>query len=173
VTQVFIGIGSNIERSLHIAAALDRFAVEFGDVVLSPVYESESIGFSGAAFFNLVASIETELPVRELIVLLRVIERDNGHSGNTPKFSDRTLDLDLLAYGNACGSIDNIVLPRADIVDYAYVLWPLADIAGDVLHPELGISYRDLKQQFVTAQKLWPVPFLWRGRDLSDLQRAS
>ncbi|HSB95162.1 MAG TPA: 2-amino-4-hydroxy-6-hydroxymethyldihydropteridine diphosphokinase [Spongiibacteraceae bacterium] len=169
MTQVFIGIGSNIERGAHITAALDRLAAEFGDVLLSPVYESEAIGFSGAAFFNLVARIDTELSVGELVALLRGIERANGHGGNTPKFSDRSLDLDLLTYGDVNGVVDNIALPRADIVDYAYVLWPLADIAGDALHPALGISYRALKQKFTAAQKLWPVSFLWRGRDLSEL----
>jgi 2-amino-4-hydroxy-6-hydroxymethyldihydropteridine diphosphokinase len=137
------------------------------------VYESEAIGFAGAPFLNLVVGIETELSVGELLALLRGIERDNGHRGGTPKFSDRMLDLDLLTYGDACGIVDGVSLPRADIVDYAYVLWPLADIAADATHPALGRTYRELKQSFAEPQKLWPVPFSWGGRDLSDLQRAS
>jgi 2-amino-4-hydroxy-6-hydroxymethyldihydropteridine diphosphokinase len=169
VKRVYIGIGSNIERNAHIAAALDRLAVLFGKLIVSPVYESEAIGFVGQPFLNLVVRIDTELSVSALVTLLRAIERDNGHTGNSPKFSDRSLDLDLLTYGEICGTVDSIVLPRADIVDYAYVLWPLVDIAGDVLHPVLGISYRLLKQQFIPAQKLWPIPFLWNGRDLSEL----
>lgn len=173
MTRVYIGIGSNIERELHIAAALDRLAAAFGEIAVSPVYESEAIGFAGTPFLNLVASIDTDLPVRELLAVLRGIERDNGHCGGTPKFSDRSLDLDLLAYGGACGVVDGVTLPRADIVDYAYVLWPLVDIAGDQQHPALGCSYRELKQAFTASQKLWPVPFHWRGRDISDLQRAS
>jgi 2-amino-4-hydroxy-6-hydroxymethyldihydropteridine diphosphokinase len=171
--RIYIGIGSNIERNLHINAALDRLSAMFGQLIASPVYESEAIGFVGQPFLNLVVGIDTELSVGALVTSLRAIERDNGHRGNTPKFSDRSLDLDLLTYGEACGTVDNIVLPRADIVDYAYVLWPLADIAGDVLHPALGMSYRQLKQAFVPAQRLWLVPFLWSGRDLSELQRAS
>lgn len=173
MTQVYIGIGSNIERIPRISAALDRLAAEFGELILSPVYESEAIGFAGEPFLNLVAGIDTDLTVGELLKLLRSIERDNGHSGNTPKFSDRSLDLDLLTCGAACGVFDGVVLPRADIIDYAYVLWPLADIAGDALHPALGISYRELKQAFSAPQKLWPTAFVWNGRDLSDLQRAS
>jgi 2-amino-4-hydroxy-6-hydroxymethyldihydropteridine diphosphokinase len=173
MTRVYIGIGSNIEREQRLAAALDRLAAAFGEIVASPVYESEAIGFAGAPFLNLVVCIDTGLPVRELQAVLRGIERDNGHCGGTPKFSDRSLDLDLLTYGDESGVIDGVALPRADIVDYAYVLWPLVDIAGDVLHPVLGRSYRELKQDFSAPQKLWPVPFDWRGRDLSDLQRAS
>jgi 2-amino-4-hydroxy-6-hydroxymethyldihydropteridine diphosphokinase len=173
MTRVYIGVGSNVEREPRLAAALDRLAAEFGEIVVSPVYESEAIGFAGAPFLNLVVCIDTDLPVRDLLALLRGIERDNGHCGGTPKFSDRSLDLDLLAYGEASGRIDGVALPRADIVDYAYVLWPLVDIAGDVCHPALGRTYRELKQEFSAPQKLWPVPFNWRGRDLSDLQRAS
>jgi 2-amino-4-hydroxy-6-hydroxymethyldihydropteridine diphosphokinase len=170
---VHIGVGSNVERELRLTAALDRLAAVFGEIVASPVYESEAIGFAGAPFLNLVVCIDTDLPVRDLLVLLRGIERDNGHCGGTPKFSDRSLDLDLLTYGAACGLVDGVSLPRADIVDYAYVLWPLVDIAGDARHPALGATYRELKQAFSAPQRLWPVPFNWRGRDLSELQRAS
>lgn len=173
MTRVYIGIGSNIDRDRHIAAALDRLTASFGQLIASPVYESEAIGFAGQPFLNLVVGIDTDLAVRELLILLRTIERENGHNGNTPKFSDRSLDLDLLIYGDSCGAIDGIILPRADITDYAYVLWPLADIAGETLHPQLSISYRQLKQQFTPAQKLWPIPFLWSGRDLSDLLIAA
>lgn len=173
MTRVYIGIGSNVERESHLGAALDRLAAAFGEIVASPVYESEAIGFAGAPFLNLVVCIDTELSVGDLLALLRGIERDNGHCGGTPKFSDRSLDLDLLTYGAACGLVDGVTLPRADIVEYAYVLWPLVDIAGDALHPALGCTYRELKQAFSAPQKLWLVPFNWRGRDLSELQRAS
>lgn len=173
MTRVYVGIGSNIERESRIATALDRLAAAFGELVLSPVYESEAIGFAGEPFLNLVACFDTDLPVSELQAALRAIERDNGYIGGTAKFSDRALDLDLLTYGDACGTIDGVDLPRADIVDYAYVLWPLADIAGDVRHPELGIAYLELKEKFSANQKLWPVAFVWNGRDLSELQQAS
>ena len=173
MTRVYISIGSNIERERHIAAALDRLDAIFGGLQISPVYESEAIGFAGAAFFNLVVAVETELPIVELATRLRAIEGDNGNPGNLPKFSARSLDLDLLIYGDYCGSLGDIVLPRADIVDYAYALWPLADIAGEQLHPQLRISYRELRQRFGDAQKLWPASFVWRGCDLSTVKRAS
>lgn len=173
MTRVYIGIGSNIDRVARIGAALDRLAATFGELVLSPVYETEAIGFAGNPFLNLVACFDTNLTVGELQAVLRAIERDNGYRGGSAKFSDRMLDLDLLTYGDACGVVDGVTLPRSDIVDYAYVLWPLADIAGEVKHPALGVSYLELKEKFAGAQKLWPVSFVWNGRDLSDVQRAS
>lgn len=173
MTRVYIGIGSNIERERHIVAALDGLAAELGDLQVSPVYESEAIGFAGAAFFNLVVGVDTALSIAQLATCLRAIENDNGNPGHLPKFSARSLDLDLLLYGDCCGTVDSIELPRADITDYAYALWPLVDIAGAELHPQLQISYRELRQQFGDVQKLWPVSFVWRGRDLSAVKRAS
>jgi 2-amino-4-hydroxy-6-hydroxymethyldihydropteridine diphosphokinase len=172
VTRVYIGIGSNIEREIHIRAALDRLSEIFGALTISPVYESEAIGFDGNAFFNLVVGVDTELALNELLDLLRAIEVENGNIGNLPKFSARSLDLDLLIYGASNGIFQGVPLPRADIVDYAYTLWPLADIAGDELHPALDFSYRGLREQFTSAQKLWPVTFIWRGNDLSALYSA-
>lgn len=176
MTRVYIGIGSNIERETHIRAALDRLSEIFGTLTISPVYESEAIGFDGDAFFNLVVGVDTESALDELLDLLRAIEVEHGNIGNLPKFSARSLDLDLLTYGDSSGVFAGAALPRADIVDYAYTLWPLTDIAGDELHPALKLSYRSLREQFGLAQKLWPVAFVWQGNDLSALystQRAS
>ena len=173
MTRVYIGIGSNIEREHNVRAALDRFAQLFGRLIVSPVYESEAVGFSGAPFFNLVVGIDTDLNLRQLTTLLRGLENEHGNNGNLPKFSARSLDLDLLTHGDFCGVECDVKLPRADIVEYAYALWPLSDIASDELHPQLRISYRVLKQQFAATQKLWPVAFHWNGADISALRHAS
>jgi len=172
MTRVYVGIGSNIDRERNVRAALNRLEQLFAPLIVSPVYESEAMGFPGAAFFNLVVRFDTNLSLQELRLQLRAIERDNGNSGNLPKFSARSLDLDLLAYGDFCGVACGVKLPRADIAEYAYALWPLADIAGDELHPQLRISYGALKQQFAKTQRLWPVSFQWSGRDISALQKV-
>lgn len=171
-SRVYIGVGSNIERERNIRAALDRLEQIFAPLTVSPVYESETVGFSGSSFFNLVVGFNTTLSLQEVRLQLRAIERENGNAGNLPKFSARSLDLDLLVYGDFCGVANGAKLPRADITEYAYALWPLADIAGDELHPQLCISYSTLKQQFAKTQRLWPISFLWNGRDISALQRV-
>ena len=171
--RVYVGIGSNIERERNVRAALDRLAQIHEPLIVSPVYESEAMGFFGAAFFNLVVGFDTNLSLQELRLQLHGIERENGNAGNLPKFSARSLDLDLLTFGDFCGVACGVKLPRADIAEYAYALWPLADIAGDELHPQLRISYGALKQQFAKTQRLWPVPFYWNGRDVSALQKVS
>lgn len=173
MTRVFIGIGSNIEPERHIVAALDALAAAYGQLLVSPVYESEAIGFSGPAFLNLVVALDTEQSLDDLSQQLIAIERGNNYLGGAEKFSSRTLDLDLLLYGDAVGRFGKMTLPRADILDYAYTLWPLADIAGDEKHPATGISYRELKKRFAESQKLRIIPFAWRGRELSGARQTA
>lgn len=165
--RAYIGIGSNIDRYRHIAAALEDLERSFGELVLSPVYECEAVGFDGPPFLNLVAGITTELPLPALVDELRRIERTNGYAGGAPKFSSRSLDLDLLTYGEWCGESGGVVLPRPDITAYAYVLWPLSDIAGQENHPLCGDTYLALRQNFSGQQSVQAVSFWWRGRDLS------
>lgn len=167
MSRVYISIGSNIERYRHVIAALDALNTWFGELVISPVYESESVGFEGSDFLNLVVSIETELTVGELSRRFKQLEADNGRTRSAPKFSPRTLDLDILTYDDTAGAIDGVELPRAEILSNAFVLRPLADIAGDELHPVCRQSYRQLWRSYQRDQKLWPVDFSWQGRQVS------
>lgn len=167
MSRVYISIGSNIERYRHVTTALDALETWFGELVISPVYESESVGFEGSDFLNLVVGIDTELTVGELSRRFKQLEADNGRTRSAPKFSARTLDLDILTYNDTAGMVDGIELPRAEILNNAFVLRPLADIAGDELHPVCRQPYRKLWQSYNRDQKLWPVNFTWQGRQVS------
>ena len=165
--RVYISIGTNIDREHHVTAALDALADWFGELVISPVYESEAVGFDGSAFFNLVVGVDTGLSVGELSRRFKQLEADNGRRRNVPRFSARTLDLDILTYGARTGMVDGVELPRGEILKNAFVLRPLADIAPDEQHPVCGERYRDLWQDYRSGQKLWPVDFHWQGRQIS------
>ena len=167
MTRVYISIGSNIERYRHVQAALDALSEWFGELRISPVYESESVGFEGSDFLNLVVAIDTELSVGELTRRFKRLEAVNGRKSGAPKFSPRTLDLDILTYGDTMGEVDGVQLPRAEILKNAFVLRPLADIAPDERHPVCGQSYGELWRAYNPGQKLWPVLFNWRGRAIS------
>lgn len=167
MTRVYIGAGSNIEPRRHLAAALDQLTDAFGPLDVSPVYQSAAAGFVGDPFLNLVVGIDSGLGIGELKELLRRIEQANGYDGMGPKFSSRTLDLDLLLVGDFHGSVDGIRLPRNDVLSCSYVLWPLADIAPSARHPVLGECYRELRQAFSGNRDLERVAFLWNGRNLS------
>lgn len=142
--RVWISIGSNIDREHHIRAALRELRDVFGTLVVSPVYETEAVGFEGDAFLNLVVGIETERRPAELHRLMREIEARNGRQRSGSKFSSRTLDLDLLTYGDEITGEGGKPLPRDEILKYAFVLAPLADVAPAERHPETGMTYRAL-----------------------------
>ena len=162
MTRVYLSFGSNIDREQNIRSGLDALARRFGQVLLSPVYESEAVGFDGEPFLNLVAAIDTDLTVGELSEVLRAIEASHGRVRGEKKFSSRTLDIDILTYGEASGLVEGVELPRDEILKHAFVLRPLADLAPEATHPVLGKRYAELlAERDFSAQQLWQVPFLW------------
>ncbi|KEF30313.1 2-amino-4-hydroxy-6-hydroxymethyldihydropteridine pyrophosphokinase [Marinobacter nitratireducens] len=165
--KVFISIGTNVDRERHVAAALDALSEWFTDLEISPVYESEAVGFDGSPFYNLVVGVRTDWSVGELSQRFKQLEAENGRRRDVPKFSARTLDLDILTYGGEVGTVDGVELPRGEILKNAFVLQPLADIAGLECHPVCGKSYGELWSSYNRNQKLWPVDFSWRGQQIS------
>ena len=167
MAKVFVSIGSNIDRERHIGAALDALVRFFGPLDISSVYESEAVGFDGDNFFNLVAAFETPLPVGELSVLLKKIEDENGRCRQGPKFSGRTLDIDILTYDQLCGLIDGVQLPREEIRYNAFVLQPLAELVPSECHPEDKVPYAEMWGAYDRSlQLLWTVPFAWQRVNL-------
>ena len=130
----------------------------FGPLNLSRVYESKSVGFSGDDFFNLVLSFDTQGEVRAVAACLHDIEQAHFRDRRAPRFSSRTLDLDLLLYDDLVLEEQEIKLPREEIVRYAFVLGPLTEIAGEMRHPVIGSSFAELWREFDKgSQPMWPV----------------
>lgn len=146
--RVYLGLGSNIDREKNLRGAVRALEERFGDVLVSPVYESDAVGFEGDPFYNLVVAIDTDKTVGELAAELRAIEEAWGRDRLAPKFSSRTLDIDILTWGNACGEIDGVNLPRDEILKHAFVLKPLADLAGNDRHPETIRPYAEHWEAF-------------------------
>jgi 2-amino-4-hydroxy-6-hydroxymethyldihydropteridine diphosphokinase len=127
---------------------------------VSAVYESKAYGFAGDNFYNLAVRLATELAPGVLVLRLREIEDRHGRSRHVPRYSPRTLDLDLLLYGDMICHDATLDVPRRDILTCAFVLRPLADIAGDCVHPETGMRLREIWDKFNRPdQETWPAPF--------------
>ncbi|TNF32773.1 MAG: 2-amino-4-hydroxy-6-hydroxymethyldihydropteridine diphosphokinase [Gammaproteobacteria bacterium] len=135
MTRVYVSIGSNVDRERHVRAAMQALREMFSPVQFSPVYETAAVGFEGDAFFNLVAGFDTDWTVAQLAHWLRALEAAHGRVRGDAKFSDRTLDVDLLVYGDACGVVDGVALPRDETTHYAFVLKPLTDIDPGLVLP--------------------------------------
>ncbi|KZZ57262.1 2-amino-4-hydroxy-6-hydroxymethyldihydropteridine pyrophosphokinase [Oleiphilus sp. HI0125] len=159
MSQVYLSLGSNIEREKNIRSCLRCLERKFGELTVSPVYESEPVGFKGSNFFNLVVGITTTLTISELNDVLKEIEDQHGRSRAGPKFSSRTLDIDIITYNELVGIHDGVELPRPELFYNAFVLLPMIDLCADQLEPKSGLPYRQLIDQLPTRQNLEKVPF--------------
>ncbi len=168
MARAYISVGSNIDRERNVTAALDALSAVYGELVLSSVFESEAVGFEGDPFYNLVVGVDTAQGVGELAETLRSIEDEGGRRRDTPRFSARRLDLDLLTYADLNGVFDGVSLPRREIIENAFVLRPLAEIAGAEIHPVTQSSYANLWRDFDKGEQgVWPVDLVWGGVRLS------
>lgn len=160
MTRGYISIGSNIEKEKNILSALRALAMYFGGLVVSSTYETEAVGFTGDTFHNLIVGFDSDLDVKTIAEQLRQIELDHGRTRECKKFSSRTLDLDLILYGDLVITEGRLQIPRDEIERYAFVLEPLAEIAGDLRHPVSKTSYRELWERFdksgITQKRIKP-----------------
>jgi len=156
--RAYLSVGSNIERERHVRSAVESLRERFGELIVSRVFESEAVGFAGDDFFNLVVGFDSDASVFEVVAGLRDIELAHSRDRRAPRFSPRTLDLDLLLYGDLVMDEQGIRLPRDEIARYAFVLGPLAEIAGDLRNPLDGRRFADMWREFdQTSQAMRPV----------------
>jgi 2-amino-4-hydroxy-6-hydroxymethyldihydropteridine diphosphokinase len=166
VPQVFVAAGSNVAPQEHMALATCELARAFPDVRFSPWYQNRAAGFEGEDFTNLVAAFTTELGVDELLVALRIVEALCGRPREAPRWAPRTMDLDVLLYGDLVCQRPGLTLPRPDLLVRAYMLGPLADLAPDLVHPSAGVTIGELWRRFDQAahplRRISPDPTIQR-----------
>ncbi|MFT5062958.1 MAG: dihydroneopterin aldolase [Gammaproteobacteria bacterium] len=151
-TQVFIGIGSNIEPKANILAAIAMLQAEFGTLQTSPAYASDPVGFEGDRFINLVAVFNTQLVPEAIADTLKKIERDSADGDAAESFHSRKVDIDFLLYGSYINPA--MKLPRKDTQEYDFVLKPLSDLAPFNCHPETGASFSKMWEQYDKSRDL-------------------
>ena len=140
----WLGLGSNVNAENNIRAGIKELEDKFVKVSLSPVYTSTAVGFDGDDFINLVARVETEMHPLELREYLRELEDRYGRIRDVPKFSDRSLDIDILLYDDLVLRSPVLDTPRGEIMKFAHVLKPLADLEPELIHPKELRSMADI-----------------------------
>jgi 2-amino-4-hydroxy-6-hydroxymethyldihydropteridine diphosphokinase len=138
LAAVYLGLGSNIDAGKNLRLAIRELRRLFGELIVSPVYKSTSLGFDGPDFLNLVVAVETDAGPRDILEQIERIHELAGRSRGPDKLSSRPLDIDLLLYGDRVDPRPPLRLPRPDVLEYGFVLRPLADIVPDLVHPVTG-----------------------------------
>lgn len=147
--QVYLGLGSNVEPERNLRAAVAALAGALSDLRLSPVYRSQAVGFEGDAFLNLVVVGSTDRSIVGLLELIEELHAAAGRRRGEDRFAPRTLDVDLLSYGQAVDPERGV--PRSDITHYDFVLVPLAELAPGFRHPVTGEAATGLRPRFGSA----------------------
>ena len=148
MARVYLSLGSNLEPRRHLRAALAELRERFGELVVSPAYRSASVGFDGAAFVNLAVGLDTELEPEALNDWLHALEDRHGRRRDVPRYSDRTLDVDIVFYDDlVLDGPGHLQIPRNEL-QHAFVLRPIADIAPGFRHPLSGRSMAELWAAF-------------------------
>jgi len=148
VATVYLGLGSNIDAEKNLRIAVDALRHRYGKLTVSPVYRSAAVGFDGPDFLNLVVALATDAAPLEVLDEIERIHALAGRSRGPDKYSSRPLDIDLLLYGDTVDPSAPLRLPRRDILEFGFVLRPLADIAPDLVHPVTGRTIGEHWREF-------------------------
>ncbi len=146
--DVFLSIGSNVNPEANIQYALSEIDQIFEIKQVSSVYKNKSVGFEGDDFLNMVLKLSTTLSPYEIVEELNRIELATGREIGTGTFDSRTLDIDMILYGDLVDPEEPLQLPRKDIDLYSFVIGPLAEIEPRGIHPVLGKSFIELWEEF-------------------------
>ncbi len=142
LVRVYVGLGSNLDRPVRqIREACGKLAKipETNLVACSPLYRNPPLGPAGQPdFVNAVAALDSGLEPYRLLQELRAIEMEHGRVRNDVRWGARTLDLDLLLYGEKVIKDERLTVPHPGIVDRSFVAYPLYAIAPELVVPGKG-----------------------------------
>ena len=148
MATVFLGLGSNESPEDNLRLATSELRSRYGDLVVSPVYQSTAVGFEGADLLNLVVRLQSDDSPLEICTEIELIHNLAGRVRGSDKWRSRTLDIDLLLYNDLIQDERPVHVPREDILQFSFVLRPLAEIAPDQVHPVTGKTFHEHWQAF-------------------------
>ncbi|MEJ2299526.1 MAG: 2-amino-4-hydroxy-6-hydroxymethyldihydropteridine diphosphokinase [Woeseiaceae bacterium] len=162
MARVYVSLGSNIDPEANLRTGVRELRRRFGNVEVSAVYRNAAVGFEGDDFLNLVAAFESDNTPRELCESIEDIHTLIGRVRDSGKWESRPLDIDLLLYNGLVRDEPPVRVPRRDVLEYSFVLRPLAELAPDLRHPVTGRTMLDHWRTFDASQhplELVPVDF--------------
>jgi 2-amino-4-hydroxy-6-hydroxymethyldihydropteridine diphosphokinase len=145
--NVYLSAGSNIAPENNLKMACQQLESEYGELTLSSVYQNSAVGFAGDDFLNMVIGFSTREQPELIVDRLESLHEKAQRERQADPFSSRTLDVDLLLYGDLVSG-DAPRLPREDIEKYAFVLGPMAEVAPQLRHPVSGMTMSEIWDDF-------------------------
>ena len=143
MAKAYLSLGSNEQPEHYLQLAVNALRETFGDIILSDWVHTKAVGFDGPDFINGAAIIETDMDVYQLNDWLHALEDANSRRRDVPRFSNRTLDIDIIFFDDLIlQGPGNLQIPRPEL-KHAFVLGPLAQIAPDYVNPETGMMLRE------------------------------
>ena len=162
MASVYLGLGSNESPEENLRLAIRELRSHYGDLILSSVYQSAAVGFAGEDFLNLVVRLQSDESPLELCTEIELIHKLAGRARGSDKWESRTLDIDLLLYDDLVQDERPVHVPREDILQFSFVLRPLAEIAPDQVHPVTGKTFHEHWQAFdAESQPLKETSVVW------------
>jgi 2-amino-4-hydroxy-6-hydroxymethyldihydropteridine diphosphokinase len=161
--RVFVGVGSSIDPAVHVERALARLRREPGVAALSTLYRTPALGRpADPPFVNGVVEVRDALPAAELKSLLARIEEGEGRRRGADRFAPRTLDLDLLLWGDLVSRAPDLPLPHPDVSERRFVAIPLLELAPGLVLPGSGSRLAELVEA-MPPHPMEPAPDLTRA----------
>lgn len=148
MASVYLGLGSNIEPQKNFRHGIRELSRRYGVLDLSPAYKSAALGFEAQDFLNVVVALDTVTSPTEIHEQIEIIHDLSGRDRNCQAFTSRPLDIDLLLYDDMVRQFPRFRLPRADVLEYSFVLRPLSELAPTLRHPETGKTMLEHWQAF-------------------------
>lgn len=149
--EVYVAAGSNVAPLDNLRRALVLLRAHYPDLRSSRAYRNQAVGFTGDDFVNLVVGFQTSEPIEQVLEHLHAAEAACGRARNAPRWAPRSMDLDVLLYGDCICNQPGLALPRPDLLKRAYMLGPLAEIAPHIVHPTAGKTIAELWRAFDAA----------------------
>lgn len=151
MATIYVGLGSNIEPEQNLHMGVRELRDRFGELQISAVYRSTAVGFDGEDFLNLVVAFESDSSPADICGAIELIHNLSGRDRNSGKWESRPLDIDLLLYNDLVLDEPPVRVPRKDVLEYSFVLRPMAELAPDLRHPVTGRTMLEHWQEFDAA----------------------
>lgn len=153
MNRVYLGLGSNLgDKEQNVLKAIDLISKKIGEVIkVSSMYETAPVGFdSDNMFVNVACLLLTELDRKEVLKRTKIIEQEMGRSvkSHNGVYTDRIIDIDILLFNNDVLQTSELTLPHPHLHQRGFVIYPLAEIAADIMHPVLNKTMECLKKDF-------------------------